>query len=60
MSAATATLKTFQQRTLRESVATEPAIEVAGILLLLLIGYAFSWVFAFIALIALSPEAANA
>jgi hypothetical protein len=33
---------------------------VAGILLLLLIGYAFSWVFAFIALIALSPEAANA
>jgi ABC-2 type transport system permease protein/oleandomycin transport system permease protein len=33
---------------------------VAGILLLLLIGYAFSWVFAFIGLIASSPEAANA
>jgi ABC-type uncharacterized transport system permease subunit len=60
MPGATATLKTFQQRTLRESVATEPAIEVAGILLLLLIGYAFSWVFAFIGLIASSPEAANA
>jgi ABC transporter DrrB family efflux protein len=33
---------------------------VAGILLLLLIGYAFSWVFAFIGLTASSPEAANA
>ena len=33
---------------------------VAGILLLLLIGYAFSWVFAFIGLSASSPEAANA
>jgi ABC transporter DrrB family efflux protein len=33
---------------------------VAGIALLLLIGYAFSWVFAFIGLIASSPEAANA
>jgi ABC transporter DrrB family efflux protein len=33
---------------------------IAGILLLLLIGYAFSWVFAFIGLIASSPEAANA
>jgi ABC transporter DrrB family efflux protein len=32
----------------------------AGILLLLLIGYAFSWVFAFIGLTASSPEAANA
>jgi ABC transporter DrrB family efflux protein len=32
---------------------------VAGILLLLLIGYAFSWVFAFIGLAASSPEAAN-
>ena len=32
----------------------------AGIVLLLLIGYAFSWVFAFIGLIASSPEAANA
>jgi ABC-2 type transport system permease protein len=33
---------------------------IAGIVLLLLIGYAFSWVFAFIGLIASSPEAANA
>jgi ABC-2 type transport system permease protein/oleandomycin transport system permease protein len=33
---------------------------VAGIALLLLIGYAFSWVFAFIGLTASSPEAANA
>ena len=33
---------------------------VAGIVLLLLIGYAFSWVFAFIGLSASSPEAANA
>jgi ABC-2 type transport system permease protein/oleandomycin transport system permease protein len=33
---------------------------VAGILLALLIGYAFSWVFAFIGLTASSPEAANA
>jgi ABC-2 type transport system permease protein/oleandomycin transport system permease protein len=33
---------------------------VAGILLLLLFGYAFSWVFAFIGLTASSPEAANA
>jgi ABC-2 type transport system permease protein/oleandomycin transport system permease protein len=33
---------------------------VAGMALLLLIGYAFSWVFAFIGLIASSPEAANA
>jgi ABC transporter DrrB family efflux protein len=33
---------------------------VAGIALLLLIGYAFSWVFAFIGLAASSPEAANA
>jgi ABC-2 type transport system permease protein/oleandomycin transport system permease protein len=32
----------------------------AGIALLLLIGYAFSWVFAFIGLTASSPEAANA
>ena len=32
----------------------------AGIALMLLIGYAFSWVFAFIGLIASSPEAANA
>src|SRR5215203_5726103 len=31
---------------------------IAGIVLLLLIGYAFSWVFAFIGLIASSPEAA--
>jgi ABC-2 type transport system permease protein/oleandomycin transport system permease protein len=33
---------------------------VAGILMLLLIGYAFSWVFAFIGLSSSSPEAANA
>jgi ABC-2 type transport system permease protein/oleandomycin transport system permease protein len=33
---------------------------VAGIGLLLLIGYAFSWVFAFIGLAASSPEASNA
>ena len=33
---------------------------VAGIALLFLIGYAFSWVFAFIGLTASSPEAANA
>ena len=32
----------------------------AGIVLLLLIGYAFSWVFAFIGLSSSSPEAANA
>jgi ABC transporter DrrB family efflux protein len=32
---------------------------VAGIVLLFLIGYAFSWVFAFIGLVASSPEAAN-
>jgi ABC-2 type transport system permease protein/oleandomycin transport system permease protein len=32
----------------------------AGLLLLLVIGYAFSWVFAFIGLTASSPEAANA
>ena len=31
-----------------------------GIVLLLLIGFAFSWVFAFIGLVASSPEAANA
>jgi ABC transporter DrrB family efflux protein len=33
---------------------------VAGIVLLLFLGYAFSWVFAFIGLTASSPEAANA
>jgi ABC-2 type transport system permease protein/oleandomycin transport system permease protein len=33
---------------------------LAGIALVLLIGYAFSWVFAFIGLIASSPEASNA
>ncbi|HWN20904.1 MAG TPA: ABC transporter permease, partial [Gaiellaceae bacterium] len=33
---------------------------VAGIALLLLIGYAFSWVFAFLGLAASSPEASNA
>jgi ABC-2 type transport system permease protein/oleandomycin transport system permease protein len=33
---------------------------IAGIFLLLLIGYAFSWVFAFVGLSASSPESANA
>jgi ABC-type multidrug transport system permease subunit len=33
---------------------------VAGLALLLLIGYAFSWVFAFVGLTASSPESANA
>jgi ABC-2 type transport system permease protein len=33
---------------------------IAGIALLLFIGYAFSWVFAFLGLVASSPEAANA
>ena len=33
---------------------------IAGIALLLLIGYAFSWVFAFIGLMSSSPEASNA
>ncbi|MFZ0976702.1 MAG: ABC transporter permease [Solirubrobacteraceae bacterium] len=32
---------------------------VAGILLLLLFGYAFSWVFAFVGLVASTPESAN-
>lgn len=32
---------------------------IAGILLLLLFGYAFSWVFAFVGLIASTPESAN-
>ena len=36
------------------------ALVIAGIALCLLIGYAFSWVFAFIGLTASSPEAANA
>jgi ABC transporter DrrB family efflux protein len=39
---------------------TDAASVVAGIALCLLIGYAFSWVFAFIGLTASSPEAANA
>jgi ABC transporter DrrB family efflux protein len=38
---------------------TSPAEVVAGIALCLLIGYVFSWVFAFIGLVASSPEAAN-
>jgi ABC-2 type transport system permease protein len=38
---------------------TVPEI-IGGLALLLLIGYAFSWVFAFIGLTASSPEAANA
>ncbi len=37
-----------------------PAHIVAGLLLLLLFGYAFSWVFAFIGLTSSSPEAAQA
>jgi len=40
--------------------ATDVPSVVAGIALCLLIGYAFSWVFAFIGLTASSPEAANA
>ncbi len=39
---------------------SSPPEVVAGLVLCLLIGYAFSWVFAFIGLIASSPEAANA
>ena len=39
---------------------TDAASVVAGLALCLLIGYAFSWVFAFIGLTASSPEAANA
>jgi ABC transporter DrrB family efflux protein len=39
---------------------TDPPEILGGIVLLLLIGYAFSWVFAFIGLTASSPEAANA
>jgi ABC transporter DrrB family efflux protein len=40
--------------------ATSPGEIVGGIALLLLIGYASSWIFAFIGLISSSPEAANA
>ena len=39
---------------------SSPPEVLAGILLLFFIGYAFSWVFAFIGLTASSPEAANA
>ncbi len=39
---------------------TSPWEVIAGIALVLLVGYAFSWVFAFIGLTASSPEAANA
>jgi ABC transporter DrrB family efflux protein len=39
---------------------TDAAKVVGGLVLCLLIGYAFSWVFAFIGLAASSPEAANA
>jgi ABC transporter DrrB family efflux protein len=42
------------------SFSTSPFEVVAGILLMLLIGYAFSWVFAWIGLIVSSPETANA
>ena len=34
-------------------------MSLAGIVLLLMFGYAFSWVFAFVGLIASSPESAN-
>jgi ABC transporter DrrB family efflux protein len=40
--------------------ATSAPEVIAGIALLLLVGYAFSWVFAFIGLTASSPEASNA
>jgi ABC transporter DrrB family efflux protein len=39
---------------------SSPVEVVAGILLLLLFGYAFSWIFAFVALISGSAEGANA
>jgi ABC transporter DrrB family efflux protein len=42
------------------SFATSAPEVVAGLALCLFIGYAFSWVFAFIGLIASSPESANA
>jgi ABC-type multidrug transport system permease subunit len=42
------------------SFSTEAGEIILGLVLLLLIGFAFSWVFAFIGLIASSPEAANA
>jgi ABC-2 type transport system permease protein len=42
------------------SFKTGVADVIAGIALLLLIGYAFSWVFAFVGLAAASPESANA
>ena len=42
------------------SFSTSPAEVVGGIALCLLIGYAFSWVFACVGLLASTPEAANA
>ncbi len=39
---------------------SSPAEVVGGIALMLLIGYTFSWVFAYIGLIVSSPESANA
>jgi ABC transporter DrrB family efflux protein len=42
------------------SFSSTPLEVVAGIALLILIGYAFSWVFAYIGLTVSSPEAANA
>jgi ABC-2 type transport system permease protein/oleandomycin transport system permease protein len=42
------------------SFKTSPWDVIAGLFLLLLIGYAFSWVFAFVGLAASSPESANA
>jgi ABC transporter DrrB family efflux protein len=41
------------------SLTSSPVEVVGGILLMLLFGYAFSWVFAFIGLISSSPEAAQ-
>jgi ABC transporter DrrB family efflux protein len=42
------------------SFSTNAGDIVAGIVLLILIGYSFSWIFAFLGLTASSPEAANA
>jgi ABC-type multidrug transport system permease subunit len=41
------------------SFSTSPAEVVGGMLLLLLFGYSFSWVFAFVGLVAPSAESAN-
>jgi ABC transporter DrrB family efflux protein len=39
---------------------SSPVEVIAGLLLMLFIGYTFSWVFAFLGLVASSPEASNA